>query len=91
MKPSGRALLGLPSDLSLELEAVGIGASRTDEGRELATAEMSAAGALVGVGVLLEEPLDEPLVELSEELSSSSLSSSESSPELSEVSMGVED
>jgi hypothetical protein len=39
VKPSGRALLGLPSALSLELEAVGIGASRTDEGTELAMAE----------------------------------------------------
>ena len=72
-------MLGLPSDLSLELEAVGIGASRTDEGRELATAEMSAAGALVGVGVLLEEPLEEPLEELSEELKSEESESSSSS------------
>lgn len=90
MKPSGRALLGLPSALSLELVAVGMGASRTDEGSELATAEMSAAGAVVVVGVVLEELLEEPLEELSED-SSSSESSSDSSSELSEVSMGVED
>jgi hypothetical protein len=86
VKPSGRALLGLPSALSLELVEVGMGASRTDEGRELATADMLAAGAVVVVGVLLEEPLGEPLEELSEDSSSS-----ESSSELSEVSMGVED
>ena len=79
MKPSGRALLGLPSALSLELVVVGMGASRTSEGSELATAEMPAAGSVVGVGLLLEESLEE---------SSSSYSSSESS---SEVSMGVED
>ena len=55
MKPSGRGLLGLPSELSLELVSVGIGASRTEEGRELATAEMTAEGAAVVVGVLSSE------------------------------------
>jgi hypothetical protein len=63
-------LLGLPSELSVELVSVGIGALRTDEGSELATAEISAAGAEVVVGVLLEEPLEElSLDELSSELS----------------------
>lgn len=55
MKPSGRGLLGLPSELSLELVSVGIGASSTEEGRELATAEMTAEGAAVVVGVLSSE------------------------------------
>jgi hypothetical protein len=81
VKPAGRGLLGLPSSLSEELVAVGMGALRTDEGSELATAEMTATGAEVVVGVLLDEPLEElSLDELSPELSS----------ELSEVSTGDE-
>lgn len=97
MKPSGRALEGLPSALSLELVSVGMGASRTEEGRELATAEMSEAGAVV-VGVLPEE-LPELLPEEPEELpellpeevlsSSSSSSYSSSSSSSLEVSMGA--
>lgn len=55
MKPSGRGLLGLPSDESLELVAVGMGASRTELGSELATAEMTAEGAAVVVGALSDE------------------------------------
>jgi hypothetical protein len=62
--------------LSEELVSVGIGASKTDEGRELATAETSAGADEVAVGVLSEEPLEEL--------------SSESSSELSEVSTGAE-
>ena len=50
-------MLGRPSASSVELVAVGMGASRTEEGRELATAEMTAGEAEVGVGALLEEPL----------------------------------
>ena len=57
MKPSGRALLGRPSSLSVDEVAVGMGASRTEEGRELATAEMAGAAAEVVVGALPEEPL----------------------------------
>ena len=58
MKPSGRALEGRPSSLSVEEVEVGIGASRTEEGRELATAEMAGAAEVVlGLGALLEEPL----------------------------------
>jgi hypothetical protein len=69
VKPAGRGLLGLPSSLSVELVSVGMGALRTDEGSELATAEMTATGAEVVVGVLSDELLDELSSELSSELS----------------------
>jgi hypothetical protein len=59
----------LPSSLSVELVSVGMGALRTDEGSELATAEMTATGAEVVVGVLSDELLDELSSELSSELS----------------------
>ena len=52
---------GRPSSLSVEEVAVGIGASRTEEGSELATAEMAGAAAEVVVGALPEELLSEPL------------------------------
>lgn len=92
MKPSGRGLLGLPSSLDSEPEAVslGMGWVRTEEGRELAMDEMSAAGAEVVVGVVFSEEE----LELSSEEDSSSEDSSEESSEVSTgalVAVGAEE